>query len=159
MHTARLHRFLLIATCLLAMSGTGLAHGVEQPQPRLLPIDDNLYMVDVNLHTEEEIMDLLTKLETISQGPRSKQSKPRIVLMLHGREVEFFAIRNYPKYKHIVDLAARLDAFKAVEVKMCQRAMRLNKVKEDEVPAFIDLVPYGPDELKRLKGQGYNYLM
>lgn len=79
-------------------------------------------------------------------------------VVLHGPEVEFFARRNYAKYRHPVDRAAKLDADGVIEVKMCQTEMRSRGIRAEDVPAFIELVPYGPDEEKRLLRRGYVYL-
>ncbi|MBI3571304.1 MAG: hypothetical protein HY082_09395 [Gammaproteobacteria bacterium] len=43
-------------------------------------------------------------------------------------------------------------------VKMCRTEMKILGIKEEDIPAFIELVPYGPDEEKRLLRNGYIYL-
>ena len=67
----------------------------------------------------------LEPMQSLSQADRHWARAPRaggeddsLVLVLHGPEVEFFAIRNYEKYRDIVDQAARLDAFEVVDVRI-----------------------------------------
>jgi hypothetical protein len=36
--------------------------------------------------------------------------------------------------------------------------MRARGIREQDVPGFIELVPYGPDEEERLRRRGYVYL-
>jgi intracellular sulfur oxidation DsrE/DsrF family protein len=57
-----------------------------------------------------------------------------------------------------VDRAARLDADGVVEIKICRTEMRSRGIHGDDVPGFIEFVPYGPDEEERLLRRGYVYL-
>ena len=119
---------------------------------------DKKYAVDVSLHTRQEILELLKNTARVFHGPKPEGSEPTISLVLHGPEIEFFTIRNYDKNKDIVDLAARLKAYRHVEIKMCQTMMQEKGLTINDIPAFIEIVPYGPDELKRLIQNGYIYL-
>ena len=67
----------------------------------------------------------------------------------------FFSSRNYSKYQNIVDLAAKLDAFDVFYFKMCDASAANLGLEESEVPPFIEFVPYGPDEIERLKSAGF----
>jgi len=112
----------------------------------------------ITLHTPAEIEGMLTRAEQLAKTRRPDGTHAGIALVLHGPEVEFFARRNYSKYRRIVDLAARLDAAGVIEVKMCQTEMRARRIGARDVPDFIELVPYGPDEEQRLLRNGYVYL-
>jgi intracellular sulfur oxidation DsrE/DsrF family protein len=57
-----------------------------------------------------------------------------------------------------VDQAARLDAGHVLEVKMCLTEMRRLGLRKKDIPGFIELVLYGPDEEERLRRNGYVYL-
>ena len=57
--------------------------------------------------------------------------------------------------KALVDLAARLDAFNVVELKVCQNWMARNKVETADLPAFLDPVTNGPEEVTRMQLEGY----
>ena len=110
---------------------------------------------DITLHKPDEIRSLLERIEQTAQTPRPKQSHPPIALVLHGPEVDMFTIKNYPQYQDIVDKAARLDALGQIEVKMCRTKMGELRLTEQDIPAFIETVPFGPDEVKRLEEKGY----
>ena len=114
-------------------------------------------VLDVSVHSLDELKVLLDRAEEIAARPQSQGEKAGVVLVLHGPEVEFFAISNYPRYKDIVDQAARLDAFDVVDVKICQSMMDRLGVERDDIPAFIEQVPYGPGEVERLVREGYVY--
>jgi len=112
-------------------------------------------VLDVSVHTIEGLRVLFDRAEELAMTPRPKGEDASVVLVLHGPEVEFFAIKNYDKYKDIVDQAARLDAFDVVDVKICQTMMGVSGIERNDIPSFIELVPYGPGEVERLKQEGY----
>ncbi|MDH5190046.1 MAG: DsrE family protein [Gammaproteobacteria bacterium] len=116
---------------------------------------DDRVIYDITLHKPEEIRALLERIEKTSKAPRPKQSHPPIALVLHGPEVDIFTIKNYPRYQDIVDKAARLDALGQIEVKMCRTKMGEHNLTEQDIPAFIETVPFGPDEAARLEEKGY----
>jgi intracellular sulfur oxidation DsrE/DsrF family protein len=116
------------------------------------------YLFNVTLHTPEEIAGLLTRAEQLAQSMHTDNPRTGIALVLHGPEIEMFAKKNYPRFRNTVDQAERLDAAHVIEVKMCLTEMRRLGLQKEDIPAFIELVPYGPDEEERLRRNGYVYL-
>ena len=112
-------------------------------------------VLDISVHTLEELKVLLDRAEELAMRPQAQGAEASVVLVLHGPEVEFFSIRNYEKYKDIVDQAARLDAFDVVDVKICQTMLDMQGIERADIPAFIEQVPLGPGEIVRLRQQGY----
>ena len=123
------------------------------------PEKDKRYLFSVTLHTHDEIDSMLTRAETLSRNLNVKSKEHAgIALVLHGPEIEMFTKKNYGKYQKLVDKAARLDSSSVIEIKICRTAMDDMKIKKDDLPAFVEIVPYGPDEEERLLRQGYTYL-
>jgi len=114
-------------------------------------------VLDISVHTIEELRVLLDRAEQLAMAPRPGGEEDRVVLVLHGPEVEFFAIRNYATYRDIVDQAARLDAFNVVDVRICETMMREYGLGAGDIPSFIERVPFGPGEVERLRREGYAY--
>jgi len=112
-------------------------------------------VLDISVHTVDDLEVLLERAEQFALTPPARGEGPGLVLVLHGPEVEFFSIRNYDKYKDIVDKAARLDAFAIVDVKICQTMMERRGIERDDIPAFIEQVPNGPAEIEKLLEEGY----
>ena len=115
----------------------------------------DMAVLDVSVHTIEGLRILFDRAEELAMAPRPKGEDASVVLVLHGPEVEFFAIKNYDEYRDIVDQAARLDAFDVVDVRMCQTMMGERGIEQNDIPSFIELVPYGPGEVEQLKQEGY----
>lgn len=112
-------------------------------------------VLDISVHTIEGLKVLFDRAEQLARMPRAKGEDASLVLVLHGPEVDFFSIKNYDKYKDIVDQAARLDAFDVVDVRICQTMIGVRGIEPMDIPSFIEQVPYGPGEVERLKQQGY----
>lgn len=116
---------------------------------------DDKFIAQIELHTVEELESVLTRAEALSvQGSGYSQSSP-IQLVLHGEEVRVFLRDNYLQHKPLVDLAARLDAFNVIDIKVCEFWMGQNDLEKNQLPPFIDTVPFAPAEKLRLKVNGY----
>jgi hypothetical protein len=162
-------KLLVIAT--VSIAGMAAAYLLVLPRtptpaesPSLSPAtglttEDGRYLFSVTLHTPEEIAGLLARAEELAKTMRPDDSRHTgIALVLHGPEIEIFAKRNYARFRETVDRAARLDAGRIVEMKICRTEMKRLGIGEEEIPDFIELVPYGPDEETRLRRSGYVYL-
>ncbi|MGB5305286.1 MAG: hypothetical protein WBO57_03515 [Gammaproteobacteria bacterium] len=114
-------------------------------------------VLDITVHTVEELQVLLERTEKLAQLPRAGDVNASVVLVLHGPEVEFFSTRNYSLYKDIVDQAARLDSLDIVDVRICQTMMSARGIARDDIPPFIEQVPDGGVEIERLVGEGFVY--
>lgn len=152
----------LIAGMAAAWLAASLQHrSPSEPPPAPttgITAEEGRYLFSITLHTPDEIAGLLMRAEDLARARRAGPNDAGIVLVLHGPEIEIFAKKNYAQFQQTVDRAARLDAGRIIEVKMCRTEMQRLGIAEEDVPAFIELVPYGPDEEKRLRRSGYIYL-
>lgn len=123
------------------------------PPPAIEPTPQ--FVADINVHTVEELELLFTRVEQLLDRPRGADEPPLISVVLHGPEVEFFALDNYQQYKAVVDHAAKLSALGAVDISICRTQMRVRGIEPDQVPAFLIQIPYGPGEVERLLIEGY----
>ncbi|MEE8054779.1 MAG: DsrE family protein [Gammaproteobacteria bacterium] len=127
---------------------------VSSPQPQVT-IGNKRYLFDVSDHSPRELEALLRRAEDLAQSSDAENDQLDIALVLHGPDVELFTKENYDKYKDIVDLAARLDAFDVIDFKVCQRTITSRGLTDSDMPAFMELVPFAPDEIERLQAEGY----
>lgn len=138
----------------------GAASAVSESLPPQIdehaePASPDRVVLDISVHSVEELQVLLDRAE---QLVRTASGRPdRVVLILHGPEVEYFATGNYPRYRQLVDQAKRLDAIDVVDVKICQTMMRRQGIERSDIPAFIEQVPDAAQEIDRLVKQGYVY--
>ncbi|MDX5151354.1 MAG: DsrE family protein [Acidiferrobacterales bacterium] len=123
-----------------------------------LPIKKGKFMFSVTLHKREEIDSLLTRAESLSKTMRTKGNKSAIALILHGPEIKLFTRKNYKKNRDIIEKAERLDEENVIQVKVCKTKMKELGIKDEDLPSFMEIIPYAPDEEKKLLDQGYVYL-
>ena len=126
----------------------------------LVPADGNgasSYVARIEAHSLEEIETLMSRAESVVDQVVAGQNVEPIQFVLHGDEVRFFFRRNYQKNKSLVDRAARLDAFNVIDIKVCETWMRFHGEGLNELYPFIETVPFGPGEEKRLLSEGYLY--
>ena len=109
--------------------------------------------LEVSPDGEADLVSLLTTMErTLAEG--FVQQTP-IVIVLHGTEALSFTKGQYLAKKRLVDRAALLDAYDLIDVRMCQTWMDKNDIEQSDIPAFIQPVPYAPEEIRRLEKEGY----
>ena len=111
------------------------------------------YYLEVSPADQRDLANLFDALE--ESGADDLQSVDPVVVVLHGDEAASFTRANYTANKMLVDRAALLDAQRLIDVKMCETWMSDNDVEPSDLPAFIETVPYAPEELDRLKSEGY----
>ena len=123
--------------------------------PTQFNIGNKSYLFDVSNHSIEELEALLQRAQEISQLDSSNYKDLKIIMILHGPDVDWFTQQNYEHNRQLVDLAAKLDAFDIIDMKVCETTMAKRGVHREDIPAFIESVPYAPDEIKRLLDAGY----
>lgn len=127
-----------------------LKYAVPQAEPQG-------FVAKIDLHTAEEIEQLLKRAEAYLENAEAYPDADPIAVILHGPEVQLFNRQNYSKFKEIVGLAARLDALNVINVQVCEVQMLEEGISIDDLPHFVESIPYGPAEERRLLKQGYQY--
>lgn len=108
----------------------------------------------LHAHTPEELSAVLARAEKWSSQFSHYPNTP-IAVVLHGEEAKVFLKKNYKSYQALVDQAAKLDAFNVVDIQICERWMGSNGITKNQLPPFVDTVPYGPAREDELIKAGY----
>ena len=155
----------LIVTTFILLSSVAVPVFSQEggPQAKIENRTDGRFVIDVTLHTADEIEALLTRAEELYESGNNKNNGVKytrvgIALVLHGDEIKLFDKKSYKKYKKIVDKAAKLDANNVIEIKICSTKMKALGLEEKDMPPFAEIVPFGPDEVDNLVKKGYLYL-
>ena len=112
-----------------------------------------LAYLEVSPTDRADLNQLLQTVEEDHDG--GMPSTQPIVVILHGEEAASFIRSGYAKNRSLVDRAAKLDAYRLIDVRMCETWMTENGVRREDVPAFIETVPYAPEEIEKLEAAGY----
>ncbi len=83
----------------------------------------------------------------------------KIVIVLHGNAIPFFAIKNYGKHKKLMHRAQSLSVGDVVEYRMCRAAARLKGLQPKDIHGFVKMVPMADAEIVRLQQEeGFAYM-
>ena len=136
------------------VSDTDIAE-VNEAAATAVTVSSSLLMGETKLHTSEELFSLLKRAERIAAGEDEYSTTEPVVLVLNGAEIDLFKRENYRSNKSLIDLAARLEAFNVVDLKVCKSWMYQRGIDTRDLPPFIDTVHRGDSEKNRLKQAGY----
>lgn len=118
------------------------------------PVSGSRYQAVIILHTEQELRDFLQRADAFA-GKSNYQSGEPVELVLYGDEIALFVRNHYRENKPLVDLAARLDAFNVVDLKVCSQWLGKEGIQTADLPSFLQPVDDGPAEIQRLQQAGY----
>lgn len=74
-----------------------------------------------------------------------------IVLVLHGGEIDFFAVENYEEHGELMRRAQSLTLAGPIEFRMCQAAAQARGYASEDIHGFVRLVPMADAEIIRLQ--------
>lgn len=116
------------------------------------------FLAEITVNSPEEVEQALKRAEQLfEQGAVTADTGPA-TFILYGPEASIFLKENYSKNKEIVDLAARLSAFKVVDIKVCEIHLGYLGRDKNAIHPFVTTVPYGPGEVDRLiKEENFSY--
>lgn len=127
----------------------------DSPKNNNIIIENKSYLFNVTDHSIEELEALLIRAEEVSQAQSPDYDNLEIVMVIHGPDIDFFTQQNYAHNKELIDLAARLDAYDIIDMKVCETTMSMRGVEREDIPPFIESVPYAPTEIKDRLRDGY----
>ena len=159
--------FLLFSIILIFISpnfaGSSSNTSVDAPWggAKLTAIDYKPQKVVYDVHVDtvakvESVFDRASHLSITTGADPFDQS---IVLVLHGHELNFFAIKNYSKYKELIQRAQSLVESEALTIKMCKIAAEGQGYLAKDIHGFIEMIPMGDAEIIRLQyEEGHAYM-
>ena len=102
------------------------------------------------------VLDRVSYLNTIYNADPFDSS---IVMVLHGKEIPFFAIKNYAQYKELMTRARSLVNSGNIRFRMCKVAAEGHGLKPEDVHGFVEMVPMADAEIIRLQQEEQHVYM
>jgi len=127
----------------------------ENTAPPKPEIENKSYLFDLSGHSIEELEAILVRAEEVFQAHPEDFEDLEIVMVIHGPDIDWFTHQNQEHNRQLIDLAARLDAYDVIDMKVCEKTMQFRGITLDDLPDFIEPVPYGPAEVKQRLEGGY----
>ncbi len=116
------------------------------------------YVFSVTVETAEQLDVVLNRAEQLRELFDPEQHN-RIAIVLHGDELQLFQKNNYSTNMLLVDRAKLLDQDNIIDIQACQTRMRQLNIGQNELPSFIEQIPFAPAEIERLeKEEGFTRL-
>lgn len=113
---------------------------------------------DTAVNTVEALTSVLDRASFLSTLNGADPFENKIVIVLHGNEIPFFGIKNFPKYKALMTRAQSLTVGGIIEFRMCGVAAKSRGYKPKDIHGFITMVPMGDAEIVRLQQENYAYM-
>jgi intracellular sulfur oxidation DsrE/DsrF family protein len=141
---------------LAAASGENAPWGRAQPLEKTYSKQKVVY--DVSVKTVEQLANVLDRASYLSILNDADPFDSKIVLVLHGDEIGFFAVRNYPRYQELMKRAQSLTVGGIIEIRMCRAAARRRGFEPQDIHGFVTVVPMADAEIAELQKQGFAYM-
>ena len=116
------------------------------------------YVFSVTVSTQQQLDVVLNRAEDLREL-FNPDEHGKIAIVLHGDELQLFQKDNYLSNQSVVERARMLDQDNIIDIKACQTMMQTLEIEQNELPSFIEQVPFAPAEIERLQQeQGFTRL-
>ena len=145
--------YLLIPFCFISLQVSAENLSAPWGGSSVTPTEYKPQKVVYDVHVKtveavESVLDRASYLSTITGADPFDQS---IVLVLHGQELSFFAIKNFNKHKALMQRAQSLVESEVLTIKMCEIAAQSQGFAPKDIHGFVEIVPMGDAEIIRLQ--------
>lgn len=114
---------------------------------------------DVHVDSIADVESVLDRASHLSKITGANPFDQSIVLVLHGYEINYFAIKNLSKYEDLMKRAQSLVEGEVLKVRMCKIAAESKGFQPGDIHGFVEMVPMGDAEIIRLQyEEGYAYM-
>jgi intracellular sulfur oxidation DsrE/DsrF family protein len=113
---------------------------------------------DVSVKTVAQLENVLDRASHLSVLNDADPFDSKIVIVLHGDEIGFFAIGNFAKYRDLMTRAQSLTVGGTIDIRMCRIAARRRGFDARDIHGFVTMVPMADAEIIDLQKQGFAYM-
>jgi uncharacterized protein len=113
---------------------------------------------DVSVKTVAQLDNVLDRASYLSALNDADPFDSKIVIVLHGDEIGFFAIRNFEKYRQLIVRAQSLTVGGIIDIRMCRVSAHRRGFEPQDIHGFVTMVPMADAEIIDLQKQGFAYM-
>lgn len=113
---------------------------------------------DVAVGTEAALRSVISRAQLLADLNGSDPFDSKVVIVLHGDEIPFFAVKNYARYKELMQRAQSATLSGVIEFRMCRPAASGHGLEPKDIHGFVTMVPMADAEIVRLQQEGYAYM-
>ncbi len=116
------------------------------------------YVFSVTVNSPQQLDVVLNRAEDLREL-FNPEEHGKIAIVLHGNELQLFQKNSFSRDQSVVERARLLDQDNIIDIKACQTMMQTLEIEQNELPSFIEQVPFAPAEIERLEHeQGFTRL-
>ena len=149
---------LILAGLLLPLPAGAAEAPWGRAQAKAIDYSDQRVVFDVTVDSVERMNAVLDRASYISKLNGGNPLATKIVLVLHGNEIPFFAIENYSEHEELMVRAQSLTVGDIIEFRMCRVAAEGHGYQPGDIHGFVTLVPMAEAEIIRYQQKGFAYL-
>lgn len=151
--------FALLAFTCMAVGQAGEETPWGRAQPEAIDYRAHKVVYDVSVGSVEAFSQVLDRVSYLNNIYGADPFEESIVLVLHGDEIPFFAVKNLNRYRELMQRAQSLTLAGPIEFRMCRVAARGHGLEPQDIEGFVKVVPMADAEIVRLQQeQGYVYM-
>lgn len=114
---------------------------------------------DIRTGVEGRLENLLDRVSMLNNFYASDPFEAKIVIVLHGEAIPYFAKANLKRHESLMKRAVSLTHGEVVEFRLCRAAARARYGLEPaDFHGFVAVVPMADAEIVRLQQEGYAYM-
>ncbi|QKT04511.1 DsrE family protein [Ectothiorhodospiraceae bacterium 2226] len=113
---------------------------------------------DVAVGSPQAMEGVLDRASFLSVLNEADPFDHRIVLVLHGQEIHYFARQNFAEHEELMRRAQSLSVGDVVEFRLCGAAARMAGYEPEDIHGFVTWVPMADAEIVRLQHEGFAYM-
>ena len=114
---------------------------------------------DVSVSSVSALTNVLDRVSYLNVLYQANPFDSSLVMVLHGDEIPFFGIKNYGKYKELMNRAQSLVNSGNIRFRMCKIAAQAHGFKPEDIHGFVEMVPMADAEIIRLQQEeGHVYM-
>jgi len=152
---------ILLVSLLLPASLLAADANAPWGHAKLDPVEYKPHRVvyDVHVKSLAAMTNVLDRVSYLNKVYEADPFESSIVMVLHGNEIPFFAIKNYAKYKDLMQRARSLTQSGNIRFRMCKLAAQGQGFAPADIHGFVEMVPMADAEIVRLQQEeGHAYM-
>ncbi|MCZ7560805.1 MAG: DsrE family protein [Burkholderiaceae bacterium] len=115
-------------------------------------------LYDVDNGGAEALGNILDRVSYLNKLYEADPFESAIVVVVHGDAIPLFGIRDFPKYRALMQRAQSLTRSGNIEFRLCRAAAGVLGYAPSDIHGFVRMVPMADAEIVRLQREGYAYM-
>ncbi len=151
----KLGALLLLAPLGVAAQATAPWGGAEEIERSYAPAK---VVYDVDAADAAALARVLDRVSYLNKVWEADPFASSIVVVVHGGAIPLFGIRDFERYRTVMERAQSLTKSGPIEFRVCRADAAMRGYLPSDIHGFAQMVPMADAEIVRLQNEGYAYM-